>query len=142
MKISRLRSSSENLALNDSLYPFCHGAPGSMKSVCTPRCLRKLRTCWAMNSEPLSERMQRGAPRCSMRLFKVTTTSAALMDVSTLIARHSLVNSSTMASILRGAPFSVRSWTKSYAQTWLVCSAFFLSQGCRRGVFFVVSLGP
>ena len=43
-------------------------------------------------------------------------------SLATLIARHSLVNSSITVSILTARPSSVRQATKSYAQTCPLCS--------------------
>jgi len=45
---SLLNTSSRNFPLNDSIYPFSHGLPGSMYSVCTASCSSQLRTLCAV----------------------------------------------------------------------------------------------
>ena len=52
VNISRLRSSSLSFPLNDSIYPFSQGLPGSTKSVVTSRSFNHLRTAFAVNSGP------------------------------------------------------------------------------------------
>jgi hypothetical protein len=93
--------------LNDSTYAFCHGLPGSMYSVPHPLSFSHAFTASAMNSGPLSERTNRGAPRSSNRYFSVATTSRAVKCRSTSIARHSRVNSSTTGSSFRRLPSDV-----------------------------------
>ncbi len=75
-------------------------------------------TVSATNSGPLSLRTCSGAPRCKISTSRNPTTSPAVIDRATCIPRHSRVNSSNTVSIFNPAPFSSRSWMKSYDQTW------------------------
>src|SRR5579871_6895363 len=70
-----------------------------------------------MNSGPLSERICAGMPLVMKRSHRAEMTSVALSFRATLIARHSLVNSSMMHNIRYAFPSWVRSATKSYDQT-------------------------
>src|SRR5215203_1353874 len=56
-------SSSRRRPLNDSIQAFCHGEPGSMNAVPTPLKRHQSATALAMNSGPLSNRTNAGAPR-------------------------------------------------------------------------------
>ncbi len=62
VNISRLSNSSLSFPLNDSIYPFSQGLPGSIKSVVTSRSFNHLRTAFEVNSGPLSERMYPRVP--------------------------------------------------------------------------------
>ena len=62
--------------------------------------------------------MNSGGPRRMNRSVNASTTSVELSLRLTLMARASLVNSSMMFSVLNVRPSWVRSWTKSYDQTW------------------------
>ena len=53
--------SSLNQPLNDSAKPFCHGDPGSMYAVLMPLLTVQRLRAWAMNSGPLSLRINAGA---------------------------------------------------------------------------------
>ena len=70
-------------------------------------------TAMAINSGPLSERMNPGAPRVMNRSASTSITSAELSLRATRIDRHSRVNSSTTFSIRNLRPSRVRSSTKS-----------------------------
>ena len=56
-----VRNSSLNRLLNDSAKPFCHGEPGSIYAIVTLLFWHQLLRAWAMNSGPLSLRMNAGA---------------------------------------------------------------------------------
>ena len=57
---SRSSNSSLSFPLNDSMYPFSQGLPGSMYRVATPSSCNQSLTALAVNSGPLSERMYWG----------------------------------------------------------------------------------
>ena len=62
VNISRFSSSSLSFPLNDSIYPFSQGLPGSINSVFTPKRFNHLLTALAVNSGPLSDLMCSGIP--------------------------------------------------------------------------------
>ena len=76
------------------------------------------RTFLATNSGPLSERMCSGGPCVTKRSARHWSTSWDLSRLATTIARHRRVNSSSTTSMRKARPSWVRSWTKSYDQTW------------------------
>jgi hypothetical protein len=64
---SRLKHSSRKRPLKHSSIPFCHGLPGSFSAVSMPEVSSHSRIALLTNSEPLSDRRYRGAPRSLMR---------------------------------------------------------------------------
>jgi hypothetical protein len=75
-KISPLSGSSRSFELKLSTWPVSQGEPGSMQAVLEPTAAIQLRTAWATNSGPLSERMCSGTPRSSLRSAKLSRASA------------------------------------------------------------------
>ena len=62
LNISPFKNSSRILPLNDSIYPFSQGLPGSIKVVLTSNRLSCSPSFIAVNSLPLSERIYSGTP--------------------------------------------------------------------------------
>ena len=146
LKISHDSSSSRNLPLKLSTYPFSQGLPGSIYAVLAPTPVIQPFTAIAANSGPLSDRMCTGVPRAMNRSASTSMTSTAFSWRPTRIAKASRVNSSTTFSVRNLRPSRVRSSTKSYAQTWFGRSGRSRTQepsfsqrrprfGCRCGTF-------
>jgi hypothetical protein len=111
------RHSTRNFPSNDSLDPFCPGFPGSIRAASIFPSESQPRMALAANSCPLSDLDSRGAPR---RLTSFDNTSITRLDpmrLSTSIAKHSRVNSSTTVRYFGVCPVARASHTKLQART-------------------------
>ena len=88
--------------------------PGSMYAVLARTPVIQPFTAVAVNSHPLSERMNPGVPRAMNRSASTSMTSAEPSLRPTRMHRHSRVNSSTTLSMRSLRPSRVLSSTKSY----------------------------
>ena len=102
VNIPRLSNSSLILPLNDSIYPFPRGLPGSMNNVFTPIRFSHLLTALAVNSGPLSDLTCFGIPLNMISSNSWSMTSCEVMRRFTSIARHSLEYSSIILSMRNG----------------------------------------
>ena len=84
-----------------------------MYSVAVPSFASHWRSCWAMNSGPLSERRCSGMPFHSITSDNVSMTSWVPILRSTRIARHSRVYSSISVNNRNVFPSCVLALTKS-----------------------------
>ena len=110
------RHSSRKRPLKLSANPFSMGLPGRINAMCTLFSKAQIPIALLVNSLPLSVTIVSGKPRSSLRISNVLATRVPLMEVSTTIRRHSLVNRSMIfrqRNLLQSASDSD---TKSMAQ--------------------------
>lgn len=103
-----------NWALNDPINPFCYGDTGSIYAVLTPVFPHQLIRACAVNSGPLSHRINVGWIPVSAMMFSGTaTTSGAVNDRRGMIAKDLRVDSSMALKNLICRPSVVASDWKS-----------------------------
>ena len=121
VNISRLSNLSLILPLNDSIYPFSRGLPGSIYTVSTPILHSHFPTVLAVNSGPLSERTYSGIPLRINISNSLSITSCEVIFLFTTAVRHSLVYPSIISSILNAFPLGKSEAKSSYTlKPWLM----------------------
>ena len=105
--ISRSSNSSLSFPLNDSMYPFSQGLPGSMNSVFTSNSCNHSLTALDVNSGPLSDLMYSGVPLNKNSWYNSSSTSWEVMLRFTRMLKHSREYSSTIARAQKRHPVTI-----------------------------------
>jgi hypothetical protein len=111
------RHSSRKRPLNDSIYAFCVGLPGSISRSVTPRVCAQVSIVRPQNSKPLSVRSICGSPRVTASASSTRVTGRPPSARAGTTATASVVASSTIVRHFKTRPSAVRSKTKSADHT-------------------------
>lgn len=111
------RHSSRKRPLNDSMYAFCVGLPGSISRSVTPLVCAQVSIARPQNSAPLSVRRTCGRPRVRARASSTRVSGRPPSAHAGTTATASVVASSTIVRHFNTRLSAVRSKTKSADHT-------------------------